>query len=469
MNRMVGLSDYDGMNGFGMGSMREVENLSKALNTGAYGSPDAGNGGRNPLLVESLENSLKVLTFSDEHVKLWKKVSKKPAYSTVEEYNQLLSYGSDGGGFIHEGGLPDTEDSEYVRKASFVKFLGTTREVTHPMMLVSTAHGDVVARENQNGILWMMKKLEHNLFWGDSTLAANGAEGVQFDGLNKLIHPDNTIDLGGAELKDTDINRGANLVLQNYGILSDIYLPFQVLARFSEQYFPKERVIMPTANGLNAGLVVNKFQTAGGAVEFNPDIFLQATPALPTAPTGGQKSPTAPASVAAVEGTIAANFAKGGDKAGAATYLYAVTAVNNSGESVPCASVSVAVTDVTKAVKLTITAASAIASKAESYNIYRSEANGTKLFKIASIPATTNAPGSTIEFNDKNDILPNTYTLFMGQFSEDVFAFKQLCPMLKMDLAQIATSQRWLILLYGTPQLFAPKKMMKFVNVTAAM
>src|SRR5690554_5048965 len=157
-------------NGFGMATGAEVANLNKALTAGYATSPETQqNGGA--FRVESLENSLKVLTYSDQHVKLWKKIPKLKAYNTVEEYNQLLSYGSDGGGFLSEGELPDTQDSTYQRQAAFVKFIGTTREVTHPMTLVNSAHGDVIARMNQDGILWMLKKIENGLFWGNSKLA----------------------------------------------------------------------------------------------------------------------------------------------------------------------------------------------------------------------------------------------------------------------------------------------------------
>lgn len=472
---MVGINDYAGINGFAMGMAGDVENLNKALNTGAYAQAGgvAGQQGGSALIVESLENSLKVLTYSDEHVKFWKKIAKTPAYSTVEEYNQLLSYGSDGGGFISEGALPDTEDSEYVRKATFVKFLGTTRTVTHPMTLVRSAHGDVLARENQNGILWIMKKMENALFWGDSTLAAGGREGVQFDGLNKMIHPDNVLDIAGKELTDRDVNRGANLIISNYGMVTDLFLPFQVLAQFSEQYFPKERVIMPTpGSGLQAGLVVNKFQTAGGAVEFNPDVFLQKTAPLPVASTGGENTPTIPASITVtLDDTVSGNFAKGVEGTGAGTYKYYVTAVNNHGESLPSAAGTIALleTDVNKGVKIVIENSASMSKKPEYFNVYRTELDGTAAFKIMSVPAKNEGALATNTAIDLNEILPNTYTCFMGQFTDDILAFKQLAPMMKMDLATLGPAHRFMCLLYGAPVLYAAKKMMKFVNIKATI
>lgn len=468
---MVGLHDYENFGeGFGIGVGADLENLNKALNTGDYAQAGGVEGQVNgaALQVESLENSLKVLTYSDQHVKFWKKIAKTPAYSTVEEFNQLLSYGSNSGGFVPEGVLPETDDSQYRRQASFVKFLGTTREVTHPMTLVRSAHGDVIARENQNGILWLMKQLENGLFWGDSSLAPAGKEGVQFDGLNRLIDKENTIDLGGRQIMDTDINDGAQMLLENFATPTDLYLPFETLSEFSKEYFPKERVIMPTANaGYQAGLVVNKFQTHGGAVEFQPDLFLQKTKPLSANGTGGVKAPTVPASIAVAVGTATdAGFAK----TGAGTYQYAVTACNRFGESVPVmatAGVALTADDLAKGVAITITNSSAMTVAPDYFNIYRSEVDGTNLYKVASIPAGSVVASGTTTYTDKNETVANTYTAFMGEFSPEVIAFKQLAPIMKMNLATLGPSIRWMILLYGTPVLYAPKKWMRFTNIKA--
>lgn len=468
---MVSMNDYQNFgDGQGLASAQDVAELNKALTTGAYGQASGVSGQVDgaALQVESLENSLKVLTFDDQHVKFWKKIAKTPAYSTVEEYNQLLSYGSEGGGFVSEGALPDTQDSNYRRQASFVKFMGTTRSVTHPATLVRSAHGDVIARENQNGILWMMKKLENGLFWGNSKLAAEGREGLQFDGLDKMIHPENTLDLKGLELEDKHINWGAQMVLENYGTVTDLYLPFETLGKFSESYFPKERVIMPTqGSGYQAGLVVNKFQTHGGEVEFQPDLFLQKTKPLPTSSTGGSNAPTPPSDLAV---TLAA--AEEGDfhKTGAGTYTYHVTAVNQHGESVPSAvSVDLAYleADLGKAAEIVITNSGSMVNAPDYYRIYRTEKDGTKAYNIMDVPAASAEAGGTTTAYDKNYRLPNTYTAFMGEMSPEVLAFKQLAPIMKMDLALLGPAYRWMILLYGVPQLYAPKKWMKFINIKA--
>lgn len=475
MPSMVSLADYAGVQGFGISTPAEVAELNKALNTGAYAQANgvAAQVNGAALQVESLEESLKVLTYSDQHVKLWKQISKSPAYSTVEEYNQLLSYGSNTGGFVPEGVLPEEDDSEYRRKATFVKFLGTTRSVTHPMTLVRSAHGDVIARENQNGILWLLKQMEHALFWGDSSLAAPGREGLQFDGLNKMIDPENTIDMAGGDLTDASINAGAQMLLENYATPTTLFMPFETLATFSQAYFPKERVIMPTQGaGYQAGLVVNKFQTHGGAVSFEPDLFLQKTKPLAFTSTNGAKAPTAPGSVTAAAGTETdAQFGKElATDATAAVYKYAVTACNRFGESTPtevASAFSLAKANFAKGVKLTIVNNASMTAAPEWFTVYRSEDGGTKLYAIARIPAGSIEASGETTWTDKNETLPNTYTAFMGEMSPQILEFKQLAPILKMDLALLGPAYRWMILLYGTPVLYAPKKWMRFTNIRA--
>lgn len=451
-----------------MSTGQEVADLNKALSAGYATSPETQvNGGA--FRVESLENSLKVLTYSDQHVKFWKKIPKLKAYNTVEEYNQLLSYGTDGGGFLSEGELPDTQDSVYQRKAAFVKFMGVTREVTHPMTLVQTGGGvsDVMSRMNQDGILWMMKKIENGLFWGNSKLAPGGNEYVEYDGLDNMIDPGNTIDLKGQHLEEKHMNWGAQMIIENYGIPTDVFLPFEVMAQFSQEFFPKERVIMPTQAGYQAGVVVDKFQTHGGPVNFEPNIFLKKTKEL-VFQANSPKAPAAPASVTGALGIGAGDFGK----SGAGKYTYYVTAANRHGESAPTKiTTDVAITgaDLLKDIVLTITNAGTSVYPVDYFNVYRTEVDGTKAFAIGKVAASSAVASSVTTFNDTNDIMPNTYTAFMGEMNEQVLAFKQLAPLMKMDLATLSPSYRWMILLYGVPVLYAPKKWMRFRNIKAEL
>lgn len=139
----INLSDYgyaaqqDGYH-IGMGSSENVDQLNKALAaeqiTGMQTQNMTDASGA-PLKVESLEKTLKHITFRESDIRLWKDLPKKPAYNTVEEYNQQTSYGANRGGWNREGELPEEEDSIFVRRAQLVKYLGVTKSVTHQMTL----------------------------------------------------------------------------------------------------------------------------------------------------------------------------------------------------------------------------------------------------------------------------------------------------------------------------------------------
>jgi len=134
---MVSWKDYENVEGFGVTSQSDVDDLNKALTAGQDQNPPgsvvAGDGFA--LRVESLERTLKNTTFKMDHIRFWKAIPKLAAYNTVEEFNQIQSYGENpDSGWIDEGDLPSEDDSRYERKFSVVKYLGTTRRVTHVNM-----------------------------------------------------------------------------------------------------------------------------------------------------------------------------------------------------------------------------------------------------------------------------------------------------------------------------------------------
>lgn len=68
-----------------------------------------------------------------------------------------------------------------------------------------------------------------------------------------------------------------------------------------------------------------------------------------------------------------------------------------------------------------------------------------------------------------NSICSNVHKVFIGEMTPQILAFKQLAPMMKMDLAVIEPSIRWLQLLYGTPQMYATKKWVIVKNIGEAI
>lgn len=476
----IGLSHYSpyaagSQNGFGFDQSANVQDLQKALSAGVQVSSQTGG---SALRVESLEGSLKVVTFNANHIKMWKKIPKSAAYSTVEEYNQLIDYGSSANAFVQEGELPASQDSNYARRTSLVKYIGTTREVTHPMTVVHPAHGDVIALENQNGILWLLNQIEDALFKGDSSLAFDG-EAEQWDGMDALIDPASFVDLEGQPIQEADIEEAANQLVENFAYPTDLWLGTRVASDLTKTFYPKERVQLPAPQNGMVGLSVNSVMTQAGVMELNPNVFLKQLPSPPAAATSAS-APAAPASISgALNATAAGDFTKGA-ATGTNEYAYAVTAANRFGESaavIVAANVAILQSnkDAGDQIDLTVTNAGSIGTfPPEYFRIYRSAplASGATVPSVLSafslvlqVPASSQTASATTVANDVNLLLPFTEIAYMGEMTPSVLTFRQLLPMLRMDLAVLAPAFRWMIMLYGTPLLFATKKWTRIINV----
>lgn len=466
-----------GFNGAGIASQSDLAALQKALEAGYDLGP--GQTGGSALRVESLESSLKVVTHTAGHIKFWKKIPKSPAYSTVEEYNELSDYGGLATPWVREGELPQASDSTYTRRTQLIKFLGTVREITHQASLVHPAHGDLIAIENQNGILWLLQEVEKSLFSGDSSLAFNG-QGEQWDGLDSLIAPTNVIDLQGQPLQESDFEEGSNLIIENYGFPTDCFLGTRAMSDLTKTLYPRQRIQMPAPVNGKIGMTVSSIATQGGDIELNPDVFVRKTPTPPAAAT----SPAAPSTPSSIAGVVD-NAATTGDfnkaaPAGTNYYAYVVTAANRFGESAPTAPMVAAVSisqvekDGNNPIDLTITNAAVIGSNAPEYfKIYRTKVSSVNAVPtdlsayalVMQVPAASQAALGTTTTTDNNLILPFTSSAYLGELTPSVLTFRQLMPMMKMDLAVMGPAYRWMILLYGAPILFAPKKWVRFINV----
>jgi hypothetical protein len=471
MHDIISLAQYEDVHTAGFTSMREVEELNKALTAG-YDRPVATGGGA--LRVESLEESLKVLTHQAKHCIFWQKVPKLPAYSTVEEYNQLTAVGDESGAFMPEGTLPETVDSTYNRQTSLVKFLGTTRSVSHPMTLVKTNIGDVMAQENSNGILWILKNLEWGLFNGDPDMCWLGSatdsthrEGVEFPGIDKQIISTNVIDMKGEPLSEGAFSYAAQLVASNYGVPTDAFLSFAAHQAFCDKMLPKERLPLPApGGGFTVGVNVPDVATPFGKVNLNPDVFLNTGKLAPTAATS-TKAPEAPSAFAV--GAMAGADGVWADHGGAGVYDYAVTAANRFGES---ASRNVAApltvgagADLARHAPFTITNAASVVNVPEYFNIYKTTCGGTDKMLVARVAASSQSNSGTTAWNDTGINMANTSKAFVGEMTPQVVAVKQLAPLMKMDLATLAPAYRWMILCYLTFILYAPKKWVRIINV----
>lgn len=487
----INLSDYgyasqqDGRF-IGQGSSENVDMLNKALAaeqiTGMQTQNMTDASGA-PLKVESLEKTLKHLTFRESDIRLWKDLPKKPAYNTVEEYNQQVSYGANRGGWNREGELPEEEDSIFVRRAQLVKYLGVTKSVTHQMTLVNTMIGSVMERTIKDGTMWILRTLNQGLYFGDEKLVPEQFNGFLAQQMRSdawasyadYMDSEVVIDLRGSALTESAIEDGANYIVENYGLGTQIYGPPTVLSNFVKNFYGN-KFIVPNTPSLSDGIMgqkVQAFDSQFGRIGLNHDIFFRRMPAKnSTTPATSQKAPNKPvwdsSALTAVDTTVAGSKWATEDSG---NVMYAVTAINRFGESELSVYSTAAAAVAGCAIDLKFIDGGGV-NKATSYRIYRSKVGGTAtgmfypIFDVTLDDLQRGFDGGAAGLiRDMNRWLPDTDQSALFQFDNEVVEFSQLAPLMKMDLAVLSPAFRFMVLLYGTPFLYAPKKMVRFINI----
>jgi len=498
-NRILGVSlaDYASVGeGAGEMSYSELAELQKALNAGQITGRETTGLTDQPgatLKVESLENTLKSFMFKESDVVLWKTIEKKPAFNTVEEFNQQREVGTDGYSFTNEGDLPEDDSPIYVRQAELVKFMGTTRSVSHPMTLVNTMIGNVVQKEIENGTLKILRDVDKAMLNGDADMIPQEFNSFKkqqqkfFGDIHSWYNSDLVVDLRGAPMTEKIFEEAALKIVDNHGDPNLFMAPPRVLSKFTETLYNTKRIVAGSSSQMEgvAGQKFNQFLSQYGLVDLKFDKFMKGSMSKSLASTKTSlKAPSAPiadattpkAAVADASLTKFLNF--DGD------YYYAVSAINRYGESeltnlataaAPNTKVSVAATE---SVDLKFAAGTGPYA-ATAFIVYRTKKGATAntaadavfypIFKVSAAQLGTGYDGADAGFvRDRNKFLPDTETSFMIDSDPEIWAFKQLAPLMKMDLAVIAPAFRFMLLLYGTPILYVPTKMVHFVNVGGA-
>jgi len=310
-----------------------------------------------------------------------------------------------------------------------------------------------------------MGKCNHGLYYGDAD-----AVPVEWNGIPKQIQDGggHVIDMEGAPLLKSTIEDAAERIVTNFGVPQTFISNNKIFSDFSDAYNQFQRWQAPNSSPGMIGTPITGVKTASGDVGFESDVFVKSGQ-LPPSSASSLKAPTAPTlSIGSPTGTDAVHF-KTSD---AGDYTYAVTAVNQYGESAATALTSPDTVAVTagKHVPLTITDHGGT-YPATAYRLYRSEKNGTVLyFTGKTIPRhkTNGVYDSPTSYSDYNEDRPNTFLGLLMDMTNQSLTFKQLSPMIKMNLAITAPTIRWMQLLYGTPIVYAPKKNVLIKNIGRA-
>jgi hypothetical protein len=459
----------------GLVSQAEVEALNKALTAG-YGyagrPTDLTHGG--VIQTESLESTLKVVTFDMKNLKLWPAISVAKAYNLFEQYNRLTGYGDDGSPYIGEGGAGQESDSTYVRDGQRIAFFSKRRKVSHQMTLVRTTVGDVVAQQAKEGTMDLLKNVERELYWGHAhfTDAAGDQTGATADLpvnsiamsglLAQILKGDRDAqftmkdfegwgsestsivkDLAGASFAQDDIEDLAVRALENLGSPTQFHAEPATISTFVRQFYPQFRS-EPGLAGQTVGYDVSKVTTTAGQIDLKPNLFLRPRQRVrPTAVNANAPS---------VGGlSIAGTSAGSGSDLSAGSYHYAMTFVNDFGESAPVFTAAPATPTAGQVVTVAITGS--VPAGVKYYKLYRA-ASGAAATTAQFVGNYRVGLSAIADAGRKRPGLGEAFLLDLGTES---MSFRQLAPLAKMNLAVVTTAIEFLLLMYGSLFVYAPR------------
>lgn len=441
------------------------EDASKAL------SPDAGagtigynvdpnnmNGFTTPLRVESLDDQVKTLTFGAEQFVFFNQISKRAARSSVEQYVTYDRHGDIGHSMASaEGAISKITAQSYGRHTINMKYLTTARQVTvQAGMAISIT--DPLQAATQDAVVSLASEIEWMSFYGDKDLHdANNTEGLEFDGLNKLIPDTNVIDLHGKVLAEADLNDAAIMISKAYGYPTDAFLPMGAKSRLISSLLDRQRVFQSSgAQNLTLGFNAPQFQSIAGMINLNGSNLMENYNILDeNDPFVAGIKPTATAKVESAS--------KAGKFDDVATLEYRVVAVSQDTHSEAVATEPVVLTAKTDTVQLEVTVPTNFESPIEFIRVYRKSEAG--LFYEISKVSAHEAKNGKVTIVDENSTIPGTVDAYVGQMTPDVIALYEWLPITRFALATMTAAYTWSFLWFGALALFAPRKWVRVKNI----
>src|SRR5699024_2052221 len=138
-------------------------------------------------------------------------------------------------------------------------------------------------------------------FYGDASLTSEDeGEGLEFDGLAKLIDKNNVINAKGEQLTERNLNEVVLRIGKGFCTATDAYMPIGVHADFVNSILGREMQLMQdNSDNVNTGYSVNGFYSTRGFIKLhcstvmeNELILDETLQPLPNAPQPAKVSAT---------------------------------------------------------------------------------------------------------------------------------------------------------------------------------
>jgi len=446
------LSQLDqGFEGFSKANSETLEYLTKALEAGSGVDAGAFTGGR-ALIPESLDTTLVNILHSQDEARLFQKLKKTPIKSPVHQWDERTEVGADDGAWVAEGGDSIEADQTIARKYVTAKYLQTLRKVSLQAS-ISNMIEDAMALEKNAGTLWLIRNVEHSLFYGNSSYVAE-----QPDGLIAQIPAANVLDMRGADATSSSfenkIAEGCRQIRDNYGKASDFFCSTMVME--DVQRLLRDRIRFD-AGKTEGSSVFDVYPTPFGKPKLIDDIFIKEgnIPVTGSIAASRPATPTIGSSTSPADATASFGAGDAGD------YVYKIVGVNKYGDSV--ATAEEIVTGVAAGDNVTIPVTNG-SPASTAYKVYRSVKGGATGAEVR-YAFTVAVTGSPMDVIDRNWDLPGCSDGFLLTMDSvyNAIEWAQFLPMMKFELYPTnAAVYPFLMLLFGA---MAVKKTVQHIRI----
>lgn len=459
----------------------QEEAIKSALSAGYGITPDTQPDG-GALKVESLDPEIKNQTWGTNDFTIYPQLvglGVVKANSTVEKYVTFLKHGRIGHSvFQPEIGIGSVNSPHMKQKTVNLKFLVDVKQQSFAIQYAATVE-DAARINEEDALVVLGKTIEWATFYGDADLTSGEkGEGLEFDGLEKLIDDRNKIDLRDGILTPEVLNEAAVLIGKGFGVATDAYMPIGVKADFGNQFLGAQRVIVPSQDGTTAGVNIDRFLSARGEIRLNGSTIMDLDNILDDEYQPNPQAPTAPTLKAQEQTKAGGQFledekdAKGKSKYPArpvevgATLHYKVVAVGHHGDSFPSDDVTAIPSAKDSAIKLTATLSSMQREIPDYVAFYRKAIENDDYYLVGRVATRDmNQGDGTITFTDTDARIPNTADVFVGEMRHNVISLLEFIPMSKINLAVVTTATSFAVLTSVAIALYLPRRFSMIRNV----
>lgn len=451
------------------------DQISKAFEAGTGITPATQPDGA-AYRLESLDPTLNISTWGDMDYTIYKDLYRQPVNQTVQKYTVYYSHGRTG----HQMFQPEiaklsSNEPKARQKTVNVKFLVDTKGSSFAMQWANTTV-DTNTLLEISGVNNIAKAIEYATFYGDSDLAQQDGEGLEFDGLEKLMDEHNKVDMRGTSLTPQALNLAAVKIGRGFGVATDAYMPVNIKADFINEHLGAQRILQPNTagNGMQVGFDITRFISARGSINLHGSTIMDLDKKLDLDSTPDENAPAAPQLAASVatgtDGKFLADDRKDQNgnvvlsKEVGKALNYRVVAVGTH-DSLPSDVVTATPANATDSVKLTITLNRLVSAIPDYVAIYRqSDVPGDDDFWLVGRVAISKLQNGTIEFVDNNDTIPGTGDVFVIENKPETVRYLEFAPLMRFPLAITTTATNFAMIWYGALQLTYPKRCVQLHN-----